>query len=88
MRLFNAANLTSRLPSTSHCTPPRRRTRWHLPRRAAACGLAGALLGPAAVGVSALKSEGAGGSFSITLPLCVNPLQRFLFMAAMGCDGD
>ena len=55
LRLFDSAREGSG-------TLARGRRDWHLLRRAAAGGLAGALLGPAAVGVSALKSEGAGGS--------------------------
>ena len=91
---LDAASLTGRLPSTSHCTPPRRRTRWHLPRRAAACGLAGALLGPAAVGVSALKARALVAVFQSPRH-CVSTRcsasflwLRWDVMVTERCDGD
>ena len=58
LRLFDSAREGSG-------TLPRGHRDWHLPRRAAAGGLAGALLGPAAASFSALKSEAAAASFSV-----------------------
>ena len=67
-------------------TLPRGHRDWHLLRRAAAGGLAGALLGPAAVGVSSVRALVA--VFQSPCHSC-HPLQRFLFMhSVLGCDGD
>ena len=47
MGLLYAANLTRRLPNTSHCTPRRSCSHWHLPWGASASGLVCSLLRPA-----------------------------------------
>ena len=87
LRLFDSAREGSG-------TLERGRRDWHLPRRAAACGLAGALLGPAAVGVSALKARALVAVFSITLPF-LPPTAALPFyavcwdvMVTERCDGD